>query len=461
MPRMSRRGFLRSTCCTAAAGVAAASFSRLGLVNALAQSSQDYKALVCVFLFGGNDANNLIVPLGSADYANYASIRAGLALPQGQLLPVSPKSLTEPYGFHPKLAEVQALFKGGQLALLANAGTLVQPTTRDQYLQGQAAVPVNLFSHADQQQQMQTATLNSFADVGWGGRVADKIQSIYGGNFPVMISLAGSNVFAEGLVVRCIESSGNPTAPLSGFYGSDEDNARLTALQSLLTFDTGLSLIQSASTTTTNAIQDGKTLAAALAEGTKLNTQFPKSSLGGQLQQVAQIIQVRAALGLPRQIFFVSSGGFDTHSDQLDQQTGLYQDLSQSMNAFYQATLEMGVGPQVTTFTLSDFGRTFQPDSTSGTDHAWGSHHLMMGGAIAGGDFYGTFPTQVLGGPDDATTQGRWIPTTSLDQYGATLAQWFGVQTADLPSIFPNLPNFQNPTLNFIAAGSMARRAHA
>jgi uncharacterized protein (DUF1501 family) len=441
--------------------VAAASFSRLGLVNALAQTTQDYKALVCIFLFGGNDANNLIVPLGSSDYANYASIRAGLALPQGQLLPVSPKSLSEPYGFHPQLAEMQSLFDGGQLALLANAGTLVQPTTRDQYLQGQATVPVNLFSHADQQQQMQTATLNTFADVGWGGRLADKIESIYGGNFPVMISLAGSNVFAEGLVVRCIESSGNPTAPLSGFYGSNEDNVRLAALQSLLTFDTGLSLIQAASTTTTNAMQDGKTLAAALAQGTELNTQFPKSSLGGQLQQVAQIIQVRSALGLPRQIFFVSSGGFDTHSDQLVQQTSLYQDLSQSMNAFYQATVEIGVEPQVTTFTLSDFGRTFQPDSTSGTDHAWGSHHLMMGGAIAGGDFYGTFPTQVLGGPDDATNQGRWIPTTSLDQYGATLAQWFGVQPADLPSIFSNLPNFQNQTLNFVGAAQAAKRARA
>ena len=131
------------------------------------------------------------------------------------------------------------------------------------------------------------------------------------------------------------------------------------------------------------------------------------------------------------------------------------------MNAFYQATVEIGVEPQVTTFTLSDFGRTFQPDSTSGTDHAWGSHHLMMGGAIAGGDFYGTFPTQVLGGPDDATNQGRWIPTTSLDQYGATLAQWFGVQPADLPSIFPNLPNFQNQTLNFVGAAQTAKRARA
>ena len=458
MRRVSRRNFLKTSCCTAAAGVAAASFGRLGLVNAMAQTGTDYKALVCVFLFGGNDANNLIVPLGSSDYANYAAIRAGLAIPQGQLLPVMPKSLTEPYGFHPRLAEVQRLFNQGQLALLANAGTLVQPTTRDQYLQGQTALPQNLYSHADQQQQMQTATLNTFGQVGWGGKLADKIQSIYGGNFPVLISLAGSNVFAEGLVVRAVESSGDPTKPLSGFYGSDQDNARFAALQSLLTFDTGLSLIQSASTITSNAIQDGKALAAALAQGAGIKTQFPNSYLGGQLQQVAQIIQVRAALGLPRQIFFVSSNGFDTHSDQLNQQNNLYQDLSQSMNAFYQATAEIGVAQNVTAFTLSDFGRTFLPDSTSGTDHAWGSHHLIIGGAVAGGDFYGTFPTQVLSGPDDATGEGRWIPSTSLDQYGATLAQWFGVQAADLPTIFPNLPNFPSPTLNFVGA-AQGRRA--
>jgi uncharacterized protein (DUF1501 family) len=453
MRRFSRRNFLKTTCCTAAAGVAAASFGRLGLVNAMAQTGSDYKALVCVFLFGGNDANNLIVPVSSSDYANYASIRSGLAIPQGQLLPVQPKSLSVPYGFHPKLAEVQSLFNQGQLALLANAGTLVQPTTRDQYLQGQAALPQNLYSHADQQQQMQTATLNTFGDVGWGGKLADKIQSMYGGNFPVLISLAGSNVFAEGLAVRAVESSGDPTKPLSGFYGSDQDSARLAALQSMLSFDTGLTLIQSASTITSNAIQDGKTLAAALAQGAGIKTQFPNSYLGGQLQQVAQIIQVRAALGLPRQIFFVSTNGFDTHSDQLNQQNGLYQDLSQSMSAFYQATNEIGVAQNVTTFTLSDFGRTFLPDSTSGTDHAWGSHHLIMGAAVAGGDFYGTFPTQVLSGPDDATGEGRWIPTTSLDQYGATLAQWFGVQAADLPTIFPNLPNFPNGLLSFVGAG--------
>ncbi len=458
MPRMSRRDFLKTSCCTAAAGVAAASFTRLGLINAMAQGAQDYKALVCVFLFGGNDANNLIVPLSSSGYANYAKIRAGLALAQGSLLPVTPPSIGSPFGFHPRFTEVQSLFKQGRVALLTNVGTLIRPTTRDQYQRGLVDVPENLYSHADQQQQMQTATLDKFAEIGWGGRLADKIQTIYGGNFPVVISLAGSNVFAEGLVVRPIESSGDPTRPLSGFNGSGEDNARLAALQNLLTFDTGLSLIQSSSTTTSNAVQDSQTLAAALAQGTPLATPFPQTNLGSQLQQVARIIQVRSALGLSRQIFFVSIDGFDTHEGQLAQQDSLYQNLSQSMNAFYQATVEIGVAPQVTAFTMSDFGRTFQPDSTAGTDHAWGSHHLIAGGAVTGGDFYGTFPTQVLSGPDDATDEGRWIPTTSLDQYGATLAQWFGVQPSDLPSIFPNLPNFTNPTLNFLGAAQAVRR---
>jgi uncharacterized protein (DUF1501 family) len=457
--RMSRRDFLHKTCCAATAGVAAASFGRLGLINAMAQTGSDYKALVCVFLFGGNDANNLIVPLASSDYSNYASIRAGLALAQGSLLPVNPPSVGLPFGFHPKLAEMRNLFNSGEVALLANVGTLIRPTTRDQYVKRQVAVPQNLYSHSDQQQQMQTATLDNFAEVGWGGRLADKIQSQFGGNFPVVISLAGSNVFAEGLSVRPIESSGDPTRLLSGFSGSGEDTARFAALQNLLTFDTGLSLIQSSSTTTANAIQDSQTLAAALAQGTKLATVFPNTNLGNQLKQVAQIIQVRAALGLSRQIFFVSIDGFDTHEGQLAQQDNLFQNLSQSMNAFYQATVEMSIAQQVTSFTMSDFSRTFSPDSTAGSDHAWGSHHLIAGGAVAGGDFYGKFPTQVLSGPDDATDEGRWIPTTSLDQYGATLAQWFGVAAADLPSIFPNLPNFTNPTLGFVGTGAQVRRA--
>jgi uncharacterized protein (DUF1501 family) len=446
----SRRDFLKRSCCTAAAGFAAASFNRFGLVNALAQSAQDYKALVCVFLFGGNDSNNMVVPLSSSGYASYQQIRSILALPQGSLLPITPPSIGSPFGFHPQLPEVQALFNQQKLAVLANVGTLVRPTTRAQFQQRQVTLPQNLFSHEDQQAQMQTASLTADGQTGWAGRTADKIQSIYGGNFPIIISLAGTNIFCEGLAARAIESSGDPTKLLSGFSTSAESQGRLSALQNLLTFDTGVSLIQSASTITTNALQDSKALADALAAGPTLATVFPNTGLANQLKQLARIISVRSAIGVQRQIFFVSLGGFDTHSDQINAQTNLYTQLSQAMNAFYQATVEIGAAPQVTSFTLSDFSRTFAPDSTSGTDHAWGGHHLIMGGAVHGGDFYGKFPTLALAGPDDASDEGRWIPSTSLDQYAATLANWFGVPSTDLPTIFPNLANFTTPVLNFV-----------
>jgi uncharacterized protein (DUF1501 family) len=446
----SRRDFLKRTCCTAAAGFAAASFNRFGLVNALAQGTQDYKALVCVFLFGGNDSNNMIVPLSSSAYASYAQIRSVLALPQASLLPITPPSVGSPFGLHPKLAEMQALFNQKHMAVLTNVGTLVRPTTRDQYRQRQVAVPRNLYSHEDQAAQMQTAALDGNMATGWAGRTADKVQSIVGGNFPVIISLAGTNIFCQGLSARAIQSSGDPTKALSGFGSSAESQSRMAALQNLLTFDTGVTLIQAASNTTSNSLQDSKSLADALVARPTMATVFPNSGLANQLKQVAQIISVRAALGVQRQIFFVAQGGYDTHSDQLVGHNNLFTQLSQAMNAFYQATVEIGAAPQVTAFTLSDFSRTYTPDSTSGTDHAWGGHHMVVGGAVKGGDFYGTFPTLALSGPDDATDQGRWIPTTSLDQYAGTLANWFGVPTADLPTIFPNLPNFSNQLVPFI-----------
>ncbi len=450
MGKWSRRDFLKTTCCSAAAGFAAASFSRFGLVNALAQNATDYKALVCVFLFGGNDSNNMVIPYDTAGYNSYKSARGGLALAQGSLLPVTPPSIGSPFAFHPRFSAMQSLFNNKHLAVLANVGTLIQPTTASQFRNRGVPVPMNLFSHSDQEAQMQTAILDKVAETGWAGRTADKIQSIYGGNFPIIISLAGTNIFCEGVVAQSIQSNGNPTRLLNGFGGGAESTARLSALQSLLTFDNGLSLIQAASTTTGNAIQNGQTLAAALATGTPLATQFPQNSyFASQLQQVAKIIQVRGALGLQRQIFFVSMGGFDTHSGQLAQQDSLFNDMNQSLNAFYQATAEMGVANNVTTFTLSDFGRTYSPNS-DGTDHAWGSHHLIMGGAVKGGDFYGTFPTLAVNGPDDGTGQGRWVPTTSVDQYAATLASWFGVAAADLPSIFPNLANFPTQTLGIM-----------
>lgn len=459
MEKFTRRDFLRTGCCTAA-GLGAASFSRLGLMNALAQGT-DYKALVCIFLFGGNDGNNTIIPYDTAGYANYRSLRANLALPQGGLLPIAPPSQGEPFAFHPKLTNVQRLFNSGQLACVVNTGVLPQPTTQAQYQNQQVPIPINLFSHSDQQNQMQSDTLQyvGLPKIGWGGLVADQIQAIYGGKFPVTISLDGVNVFAEGLVAQSLQTSGNPTQGLSGFSSSAQDNVRLSAFQSLLTFQDGTTLMQQASTTTANALQNAQGLAAALATGSALKVKFPKSLLGGQVSKVAQILQVRSALGLSRQIFFIAGGGFDTHQNQVVGQSKLLQDLNDCLGAFYTALQDLGLTQQIVTFTLSDFARTFQPNSTNGSDHGWGNHHLVMGGPVAGGDFYGTWPIQALGGPSDATQQGRWIPTTSLDQYAATLAQWFGVPPAALPSIFPHLNNFSSPTLGFLPAPQALRNA--
>ena len=222
--------------------------------------------------------------------------------------------------------------------------------------------------------------------------------------------------------------------------------ARLSALQSLLTFDNGVSLVQASNAIASSGLNQATVLNQALAGGKALTTVFPNTSLGTQLAQVAKIINVRGQLGMRRQIFFAYLGGFDTHDLELnDQGTGLAQ-VSQAMKAFYDATVEMGTADQVVTFTESDFGRTLQPSggSTLGTDHAWGSHHFVMGGAVKGGDIYGTFPTLELSGPDDANNRGVWIPTTSLDQYGGSLATWFGVDSSKLGTVFPNLANFKN-----------------
>lgn len=230
----------------------------------------------------------------------------------------------------------------------------------------------------------------------------------------------------------------------------DASTSRLQAVQQLLTFDTGVSMIQSASSITSNALADSKVLSDALASAGSLTTVFPTTSIGSQLLQVAKILKVRSALGLTRQIFFCSLGGFDTHNNQIATQQTLFSQLSPAMNAFYTATVELGLAQQVTSFTMSDFSRTFQPASGGGTDHAWGSVQTIMGGAVLGGDIYGTLPTFALGGPDDSGSNGRWIPTTSIDQYGATLATWFGVQATDLPAIFPNLVNFTTTKLGFL-----------
>jgi uncharacterized protein (DUF1501 family) len=459
---LSRRDFIRLSCCSAAAGAALATgVGRFGLVNAYAQGPT-YKALICIFLFGGNDGNNTVIPFDTAGYSAYLAARGdsvanpatALGLPQGSLLPINVKTLNNQpysaYALHPLMPGLQSLFNSGKAAVVANVGTLIKPTSQFQYTHGQVQVPSALFSHSDQQNQWQTAAPNSKGSSGWAGRTADKTQGLNAGvNFPMIVSLAGANIFATGIATRPAAVNPGQTSAFNNL-----DATRNTAMQNLLTLDSGVSLVQAASNITGFAFSDSNALATALTHKMAFNTQFPNTSIGGQLLQVAQIIQVRSFLSsnpINRQIFFCSMGGFDTHNHQLPDQGTLLTQLSAGMSAFYNATVEMGVDSQVTAFTLSDFGRTLQPSSGAGSDHAWGSHHIVVGGAVHGGDMYGSYPSLVLGGPNDTNTgnsaRGRWIPSTPADQYAATLASWFGVSDSDLTSyVFPDLVNFQ-PTI--------------
>jgi uncharacterized protein (DUF1501 family) len=455
--RHTRRDFIRQGCCTAAALGVASSFRSFGLINALAQGAPGFQSLVCIFLFGGNDANNMLVPNDTAGYANYNTIRGGggLALTQASLLPITAKTAQNGstlFGLHPNLPEIQGLYTSGKLAFLANVGPLVEPLTRAQYLANSLTIPVNLFSHADQQQQWQSSELNGFPTTGWAGRVADAVNPLLNGGatFPPITSVAGSAIFCTGQQTQPYAIIPGTTPGLMGFDNTAPSTARLQALQQLLTLDTGVSMIQEASSITSNSLADSAILSTALASAGTLATVFPTTGIGAQLLQVAKILQVRSALGLQRQIFFCSLGGFDTHSNQIATQESLFSQLSPAVKAFHDATIELNIEQNVTTFTMSDFSRTYQPATDGGTDHAWGGIQMMVGGAVQGGDIFGTLPVFTLGGPNDVGSNGRWIPTTALDQYGATLASWFGVPSADLAGIFPNLANFTTKNLGFL-----------
>jgi uncharacterized protein (DUF1501 family) len=445
----SRRGFLRDAIRSVSAVGALGAMTKFGEMNALAAPSSSYQALVCIFMEGGNDGHNTVIPINTAQqgFNLYQTARAGMGLSQASLLPIA--NGNDVYGLHPELVEIQSLYNAGHAAVLANVGMLVKPIDRTAYnTNNSTIVPNALFSHSDQASQWQTSIPTGLGSTGWGGRMADLLQpSNAGATFPSATSTGGSSLFLTGQQTFAANVPGGNATLLNTV-----NTARGGGLQQLLTFDNGLKLVQAANGTLNRGVNYASALSGALSSAA-LATQFPLTGTDGspnllaaQLQTVARIIKVRGTLGLSRQIFYCTIGGFDTHGGQLGIQDSLLQQVSKAVSAFYQATQELGVDQNVTTFTASEFGRTLTPNGSGGTDHAWGNHHFVIGSGVKGGKFYGQFPLLTLGGQYDATQRGCLIPTSSVDQYGATLAQWFGVGTGNMSTIFPNIVNF--PTAN-------------
>jgi uncharacterized protein (DUF1501 family) len=434
---LSRRALLKSGFKLASTVGAAAGLGHLGKMSAFAQSgATDYKALVCVFLFGGNDSNNMVIPMSGQAASQYTALRANLAVR-------NPLALgSTGYGLHPSMTALSRLYSQGNVALNFNVGTLVAPLTRTQFRSGAVKTPANLGSHADQQQEWQTASPLENITTGWGGRVADLFPPASAQSCATGISVAGNSALLVGQTSQQASMSANGFG-LLGEDGSAATSARDAALQQIFKLDSGVTLVQASGNVLQGAIEMAALVKNAVGN-TPLPVNFPGTSLGQQLAQVAQLIRARTQLGAKRQIFFASLGGFDTHSDQLNAQASLLQQLSDAIAAFHTSMSDSTIAAanEVTLFTESEFARTFQPNTNGGTDHAWGGHHLVVGGAVKGG-LYGQFPNLALGGDSDADSRGNWIPTTSLDQYAATLAQWFGV--SNLLQVFPNLSNF-NPS---------------
>jgi len=426
-----------------------ATSARFQLVNAQMPEVNDYKALVCIFLFGGNDAFNMLVPAGNDEYAAYAAGRQSLAIAQAQLRPITPThGQGMLWGLHPSMVGVQQLFAQKKLAVMANVGALIEPVSKNTYKNNSVLLPPQLFSHNDQQTFMQS--LQSGARrTGWAGRAADVLDSVNANQqLSMNISVSGSNIWQSGarVVPYSIDPSGiKELANLNTQAEDIRERDRAKIYQNLLAQQQENIFQRQFARTQHLAWDLAGEVKGALDVQTPIVTAFPASQVGSGLKMVAQMIAARAALGVKRQIFFVGMGDFDTHGDQLRRHVLLLDQLSSAMQSFYNATVELGVAEQVTTFTSSDFGRTLTSNG-DGTDHGWGSHQLVMGGAVKGGDIYGTLPSLSVGGSDDIG-QGRIIPGISMDQYAATMASWYGLPANAFGEVFPNLINFNNLNL--------------
>ena len=447
----SRRAFLKRASALSVAGIAAPwALNLAAMAEASAATAGDYKALVCVFLYGGNDYANTLVPYDSASYAAYQQMRPNFAYSRASLgatvltpaaAPLDSAGLAHQYALAPELAPLLPLFDAGQLGVILNVGTLVQPTTKLQYTNKSVKLPPKLFSHNDQQSVWQSSSPEG-ATSGWGGRIGDLFESGNGNATFTCVNVSGNAVFMSGKSAVQYQVSTAGSVPLAGLknplFGS---SACSDALRALVSQPRVHLLENEYSRVTKRAIDADAVLTGALASAPALATAFPApNGLADQLKMVARMIGAAPALGAKRQVFFVSLGGFDNHDAMLTAHPALLGSVAGALAAFQQATAELGLADKVTTFTASDFGRTMSGNN-DGSDHGWGSMHFVLGGAVKGKNFYGTAPVVANGGPDDVG-QGRLLPSTSVDQLAATLGKWMGVSDSDLLALLPSLVNY-------------------
>ena len=453
----SRRAFLKRASTLSLAGIAAPwALNLAAMAEASAANATDYKALVCVFLDGGNDYANTLVPYDSASYAQYQLARPSFAYARASLdatalapvaAPLDAAGFAHQYALAPELAPLLPLFNAGKLGVMLNIGALMQPTTKQQYTNKSVRLPPKLFSHNDQQSVWQSSSPEG-ATSGWGGRMGDLFQAANGNATFTCVNVSGNAVYLSGNTAVQYQISTNGSVPLSGLknplFGSSAASA---ALRTLITEPRSNMLENEYNRVSKRSIDANEVLTAALAAAPALGTVFPAAnSLADQLKMVARMIAAGPALGAKRQVFFVSMGGFDTHDGMLTDHPVLLSKVGAALSAFYAATTELNVADNVTSFTASDFGRTLTGNS-NGSDHGWGSMHFVLGGAVNGQRFYGTAPVVASGGPDDVG-QGRLLPTTSVEQLAATLGKWLGVTDSELLALLPNLTNYNSSVRN-------------